>query len=82
LLQARITTLRQFWSGEFENWPGPGKLTKNLGIDKSYYGEDLVFSDRIWVEDCGLSYEVKNGPRIGIEYAGEYWKSRPWRYYI
>jgi DNA-3-methyladenine glycosylase len=65
-----------------ENWPGPGKLTKNLGIDKSYYGEDLVFSDRIWLEDCGLSYEVKNGPRIGIEYAGEYWKSRPWRYYI
>jgi DNA-3-methyladenine glycosylase len=65
-----------------ENYPGPGKLTKSLGIDKSYYGEDLVFSERIWLEDTGLSYPVKCGPRIGIEYAGEYWKSRPWRYFL
>ena len=65
-----------------ENCAGPGKLTKNLGIDKSYYGEDLVFSDRIWFEDSGFTYKIKNGPRIGIEYAGEYWKLRPWRYYI
>jgi DNA-3-methyladenine glycosylase len=65
-----------------EDYKGPGKLTKNLGIDRSYYGEDLVCSDRIWFEDCGLRCEVKNGPRIGIEYAGEYWKNRPWRFYI
>src|SRR5664280_42963 len=25
-----------------EEFPGPGKLTKSLGIDKSYYGEDLI----------------------------------------
>ena len=65
-----------------EDYPGPGKLTKSLGIDKSYYGEDLVFSERIWLEDTGLSHSVKSGPRIGIEYAGEYWKSRPWRYFL
>jgi DNA-3-methyladenine glycosylase len=65
-----------------EDYPGPGKLTKSLGIDKSYYGEDLVFSERIWLEDCGIVHHVKNGTRIGIEYAGEYWKSRPWRYYL
>jgi DNA-3-methyladenine glycosylase len=65
-----------------QNYPGPGKLTKSLGIDKSYYGEDLVYSKRIWIEDTGMSYMVKNSPRIGIDYAGEYWKSRPWRYYI
>jgi DNA-3-methyladenine glycosylase len=65
-----------------EGYPGPGKLTKSLGIDKSFYGEDLVLSDRIWLEDAGLVYPVKNGPRIGIDYAGEYWKSRPWRYYL
>lgn len=65
-----------------ENFSGPGKLTKSLGIDKSYYGEDLVSSGRIWIEDYGLVHSVKNGPRIGIEYAGEYWKSRPWRYYL
>ena len=65
-----------------EGYPGPGKLTKSLGIDKSFYGEDLVLSDRIWVEDSGLVHSVKNSPRIGIDYAGEYWKSRPWRYYL
>jgi DNA-3-methyladenine glycosylase len=65
-----------------ENWPGPGKLTKSLGIDKSFYGEDLVTSERIWFEDPGIDFSVKSGLRIGIEYAGEYWKSRPWRYFL
>jgi DNA-3-methyladenine glycosylase len=65
-----------------ENHTGPGKLTKSLGIDKSYYGEDLVISERIWLEDAGVNPSVKTGTRIGIEYAGEYWKSRPWRYYL
>lgn len=65
-----------------EDYQGPGKLTKSLGIDKSFYGEDLVYSERIWIEDNGLDFAVKNGPRIGVDYAGEYWKSRPWRYYI
>ena len=65
-----------------ENYSGPGKLTKSLGINKSFYGEDLVSSARIWLEDPGLVYKVKSGPRIGIEYAGEYWMTRPWRYYL
>jgi DNA-3-methyladenine glycosylase len=65
-----------------ESFPGPGKLTKSLGIDRSFYGEDLVTSGRLWFEDAGLSPEVKTGERIGIGYAGEYWKTRPWRFYI
>jgi DNA-3-methyladenine glycosylase len=65
-----------------EEFPGPGKLTRSLGIDKTYYGEDLITSERIWVEDPGMNFSVKSGPRIGIDYAGEYWKSRPWRYYL
>jgi DNA-3-methyladenine glycosylase len=65
-----------------EKYAGPGKLTKALGINRSFYGEDLVTSDRLWVEDAGVNVDIKTGPRIGIDYAGEYWKSRPWRYYI
>jgi DNA-3-methyladenine glycosylase len=65
-----------------EEFPGPGKLTKFLGIDKSFYGEDLVTSDRIWLEDHGMNFSIKYGTRIGIDYAGEYWKNRPWRYYL
>lgn len=65
-----------------ENIPGPGKLTRSLGIDRSFYGEDLVISERIWFENNGFIPIVKSGRRIGIEYAGEFWKSKPWRYYI
>jgi DNA-3-methyladenine glycosylase len=63
-------------------FPGPGRLTKSLGIDKSFYGEDLILSDRIWFEDPGLVHPVNIGHRIGVDYAGEYWKTRPWRYYL
>jgi DNA-3-methyladenine glycosylase len=65
-----------------ENYSGPGKMTKALGIDKSYYGVDVATSERMWFEDAGLILPVKSGPRIGIDYAGEYWKSRPWRYFL
>jgi DNA-3-methyladenine glycosylase len=65
-----------------EGYDGPGKLTKALGIDKSFYGEDLTSSNRIWVEDTGFLPSVKRGPRIGINYAGEYWKNKPWRFFI
>jgi DNA-3-methyladenine glycosylase len=61
---------------------GPGRLTKSLGINKSFYGEDLVESERIWVEDSGLDPEIVRDTRIGIDYAGDYWKSLPWRYFI
>lgn len=65
-----------------ENLPGPGKLTRSFGIDSSFYGEDLSISERIWFEDSGVKPIIKTGERIGIDYAGEYWKSQPWRFYI
>jgi DNA-3-methyladenine glycosylase len=61
---------------------GPGRLTKVLGIDRSFYGEDLVSSERIWLEDTGFAERVKSGLRINVDYAGDYWKNRPWRYFI
>jgi DNA-3-methyladenine glycosylase len=60
---------------------GPGRLTRSLGVDGSFYGEDLTTSERIWIEDTGLKVEYKTGSRIGIDYAGEYWKNKPWRFY-
>jgi DNA-3-methyladenine glycosylase len=65
-----------------ENFRGPGKLTRSFGIDRTFYGEDLTISDRIWFEDAGVSPVIKTGERIGIDYAGEYWKTRPWRFYL
>lgn len=65
-----------------ENCSGPGRVTKLLGVDKTYYGEDLITSKRIWIEDSGIAPIYKTAPRIGINYAGEPWKSKLWRYYL
>ncbi|MBN2613949.1 MAG: DNA-3-methyladenine glycosylase [Bacteroidales bacterium] len=59
---------------------GPGKLTRRLNIDDSFYGEDLVVSGRIWIENNEAEGEIVTGPRIGIDYAGEHWKNKPWRF--
>ena len=59
---------------------GPGRLTKALGLDKSYNGEDLHASERIWIEDPGATPSFTSAPRVGIDYAGEPWKSKPWRF--
>lgn len=61
---------------------GPGKITKALNIDKSFYGENLETSDRIWVANGNDEVKFKTTPRIGIDYAGEPWVSKKWRYII
>lgn len=65
-----------------ENVSGPGKVCRFLGIDKSWYGENLATSGRIWIEETDSTPVIKTSPRIGVDYAGDFWKSRPWRYYI
>ncbi|MCK4880707.1 MAG: DNA-3-methyladenine glycosylase [Bacteroidales bacterium] len=59
---------------------GPGRLTRLVGVDRNFYGEDLVLSDRIWIEESGSTPDYTAGPRVGIDYAGEPWKSMPWRF--
>ena len=64
---------------------GPGKLCRWMKFDKSFYGEDLVKSPRLWVENQGVRVprpQIMAGPRIGIDYAGPYWARRPWRFWI
>ena len=61
---------------------GPGRLTRLTRIDRDYYGENLVSSDRIWIEESGNQPEYSSGPRIGIDYAGDPWKDMPWRFTI
>ncbi len=65
-----------------KDFTGPGRVTRALGIDRSYNGEDLVSSSRIWIEDSGICAGYKTSERIGIDYAGEYWRTRPWRFYL
>ncbi|MCD6233286.1 DNA-3-methyladenine glycosylase [bacterium] len=64
---------------------GPGKLCKYLKLNKSFYGEDLTRSKRIWLEDRGVRIKSSNiiaAKRVGIDYAGYYWSRRKWRFYI
>ncbi len=62
-----------------EGYNGPGKLTKALAIDRSYNGESLLTSDRIWLED-GESIPFTATPRIGINYAEEKDRNALWRF--
>lgn len=59
---------------------GPAKLTKYLQIDGSFNGEKICGNDRMWIEDDGFSPEIKTAPRVGIDYAGDYWRDIKWRY--
>ena len=61
---------------------GPGRLTKRLDIGKDFYGEDLISSSRLWVENNNAVYKFETSTRIGVEYAGEEWSSKPWRFFI
>lgn len=62
---------------------GPGALAKALGITRDHNGLPL---DRppIWIEDREVivqSKEIKVGPRIGVDYAGED-AALPWRFQL
>jgi DNA-3-methyladenine glycosylase len=62
---------------------GPGKLSKALGIDRTFNGKSLTESE-VWIEDFGkkiVKKDIDASPRIGIDYAGED-ASLPWRFTI
>ncbi|MFA8436501.1 MAG: DNA-3-methyladenine glycosylase [Marinifilaceae bacterium] len=61
---------------------GPGRLGKILNLDNTFYGEDLMDSNRLWVEGDDRKFKYTSSPRIGITTAGEYWKNRPWRFVL
>ena len=63
-----------------EGISGPGRVGKALELDKSFYGENLFTSERIWIENAGTDVKFITTPRIGINYAGEPWISKPWRF--
>ena len=62
---------------------GPGKLTKAMGIDRTFNGKFLLNRD-VWIEDIGevvKSSHIVASERVGIDYAGEDAKL-PWRFLI
>ncbi len=61
---------------------GPGKLTRLLGIDRSFNGVSLLDSDRIWLEADAFEPTLESSTRIGISYASEEDQARLWRFLI
>ncbi|MEI8087902.1 MAG: DNA-3-methyladenine glycosylase, partial [Paludibacter sp.] len=61
---------------------GSGKVGRELKIDKSFYGENLFLSQRIWLEDGPEIQNFKAAPRVGVDYAGEEWKNKLWRFIL
>ena len=59
---------------------GPGRLTRKLELDGSFNRENLVSSPRIYLAGKAPIPEYTTHPRIGIDYAGETWKNKPWRF--
>ena len=60
--------------------PGPGQLTRALGITGELNREDVVRSERLWVEDDGFRCEAIADKRVGIGYASEEDQNRLWRF--
>jgi DNA-3-methyladenine glycosylase len=61
---------------------GPGLVCRGLGIDRRCNGLDLTDS-ALTIEDgeAVLDADVRMGPRVGVDYAGE-WAQRFWRYWV
>lgn len=74
---------RGILKNNFQLTSGPGKLTKAMGIDRTWNGKSLM-DDEVWIEDDGYfvgKNTIMAGPRIGIEYAGED-ANLPWRFWL
>lgn len=74
---------RGMLNNPFHLTSGPGKLSKALGIDKSFNGKFLLHNE-VWIEDVDKHIarkDIEASPRIGIDYAGDD-ANLPWRFCI
>lgn len=61
---------------------GPGKICRELDIDRSLNRFDMTEGRHVWFEDRGaggIRKKIGTFPRIGVEYAGS-WAKKPWRF--
>ncbi len=62
--------------------PGPGKLTKALGITGEYNRKSILDTPDLWIGDDGYRCSVETDTRVGIGYASKEDQARLWRYKI
>lgn len=64
---------------------GPGRVTKQLGIDRRLNAQPAAPESGLHLEDHGIvapRARVVIGPRVGVDYAGPIWAAKPWRFRI
>jgi DNA-3-methyladenine glycosylase len=57
---------------------GPGRLTQALRIDRSLNGEDMVSSERLFVEEGPRPWRIGRSARVGIRRGTEF----GWRFFV
>jgi DNA-3-methyladenine glycosylase len=70
---------------EFKLMAGPGKLTRHMGINRTFKGQKVGLESGLWIEQKTQQPEIVQTPRIGIDYAEEAkdwlerycWKAHP-----
>ncbi|KAK9510669.1 hypothetical protein O3M35_005406 [Rhynocoris fuscipes] len=68
---------------------GPSKLCMSFAIDRSLNKEDMVESDKLWLEwpsdksqSLNEDKQIVACARIGIDSVGKEWASKPYRFYL
>jgi len=64
---------------------GPGRLTKRLGINRRFNTQRASEKTGLWLEDRGIRLgdsDIEATPRIGVDYAGDDWANRPYRFIL
>lgn len=64
---------------------GPGRVTKQLGIDRSFNRAPAAPSSGLWIEDRDVVLPrgaIQATPRIGVDFAGPIWAQKPWRFVL
>lgn len=63
---------------------GPGRVGKLLQLNRTFYGEDVAHSTRLWLEfpSTTSAPQYNATKRIGIDYATDEWRLKPWRFRI
>jgi DNA-3-methyladenine glycosylase len=63
---------------------GPGRVTKMLGIDRTFNAMGVCKESGLWIEDRGVVVkrkDIKRATRVGVAYAG-HWAEKPWRFIL
>ena len=63
-----------------EGYPGPGRLTKALGISRDVNGDSFLVSDKIFFADDGFRPDITQKNRVGIAYASPEDQNKLWRF--